>query len=708
MRRTRTRRQLALGLIMSVLSVGLVVGAKAAVAGSGPLPFTVANNSGRSDATYIYVMARGGSSSQQGYVDGGGTWHAFNLPASVPSGTPNPAAPDVSIPGPGNGAQTAIALPDGLAGGRMYISFGAKLSFYLTPGGLVEPAPWNPNDANTNVLYDWAEFSRVNGAIFINTTQVDLFSIPMSVSVTGTNGASETQGQVNSGGRDGVFAAFQALGGDWAKLIYNRPSDGLPLRVYAPTHGINYSPSPLFSSTYLDPYIAGVWSYYASHNLTLDLAQGTYTGHVNGNTLSFTASNGSVVANLDRPTTDDVFGCKGAIQPQGQPDESLALQLGAQICAELHRGTLSTPTRTAYDHQPVLDASLFYKAPQTDLYSKIIHDSMVNGKAYGFAYDDVNDFSPSINQPNPASATLTLTPFAGGSTGSTGGSGGTVSGNVLTGPSSKCVDVSGDDNGGNGSAVQMWDCLSGAVDQHWTAVSGALRTLNRCLDVTGNGTGNGAQLELWDCTGGGAQQWVPQADGSLKNPQSGRCMDSPGGSTANGARLQIWDCNGSAAQKFSIVGGTGAAGSTSTSTGTGTSTGGTATATIQAEAFSAQSGTQTEGTSDTGGGQDVGYAGNGDWLQFSNVDFGTAGLHTFNARVASGAPDGVSGLVEVHLDSLSNPAIGSFSIGSTGGWQTWRTVPAAISTTTGSHTVFVKFVTGSGQDFVNTNWISFS
>ena len=33
------------------------------------------------------------------------------------------------------------------------------------------------------------------------------------------------------------------------------------------------------------------------------------------------------------------------------------------------------------------------------------------------------------------------------------------------------------------------------------------------------------------------------------------------------------------------------------------------------------------------------------------------------------------GLVEVHLDSLSNPAIGSFALGNTGGWQTWTTIP---------------------------------
>ncbi|MGI5185121.1 ricin-type beta-trefoil lectin domain protein [Dactylosporangium sp. CA-152071] len=52
--------------------------------------------------------------------------------------------------------------------------------------------------------------------------------------------------------------------------------------------------------------------------------------------------------------------------------------------------------------------------------------------------------------------------------------------------------------------------------------------------------------------GVGGQQWTQQADGSLRNPQSGRCLDSPNGATANGTALRIWDCNGSAAQQFRL------------------------------------------------------------------------------------------------------------------------------------------------------------
>ena len=138
-------------------------------------------------------------------------------------------------------------------------------------------------------------------------------------------------------------------------------------------------------------------------------------------------------------------------------------------------------------------------------------------------------------------------------------------------------------------------------------------------------------------------------------------------------------------------------------------TGGTgAYGTIQAESFNAQSGTQLEATTDAGGGQDMGFIANGDWASYPNVDFGSSPAHQFSARVASGAAAGVSGLVEVRLDSRSNPPIGSFAIANTGGWQSWRTVPANIGAVTGVHTVFLTFASGQPADFVNVNWFTFA
>jgi hypothetical protein len=164
---------------------------------------------------------------------------------------------------------------------------------------------------------------------------------------------------------------------------------------------------------------------------------------------------------------------------------------------------------------------------------------------------------------------------------------------------------------------------------------------------------------------------------------------------------------------IAVGGGTASAGSTPTatasSTGSGSSGGGSVSAysTIQAASYSAHNGTQNETTSDTGGGQDVGWIANGDWLAYDNVDFGSTGANQFIARVASGAASGISGLVEVALDSPTATPVGSFAIASTGGWQSWETVPANISTVTGSHTVYLVFSSGQPADFVNVHWFTF-
>ena len=93
--------------------------------------------------------------------------------------------------------------------------------------------------------------------------------------------------------------------------------------------------------------------------------------------------------------------------------------------------------------------------------------------------------------------------------------------------------------------VDLWNCQSYAIDQHWTHNSDdSLSTLGRCLDIDGDGTAVGTKVELWDCNGVGGQKWVQQANGSLLNPQSGLCLDDPSGNTANGTVLQIYTCNG--------------------------------------------------------------------------------------------------------------------------------------------------------------------
>ncbi|MDG6102202.1 DUF1996 domain-containing protein [Dactylosporangium aurantiacum] len=127
---------------------------------------------------------------------------------------------------------------------------------------------------------------------------------------------------------------------------------------------------------------------------------------------------------------------------------------------------------------------------------------------------------------------------------------------------------------------------------------------------------------------------------------------------------------------------------------------------VQAEAYAAQSGVQVETTVDTGGGQNVAYLANGDWMRFDGVDLGPAGGVTVTARVASATG---SGTVELRTGSVSGPLLAQFPIAPTGGWQAWTTLSATgTHATAGPQAVFAVVRAGSGADFVNINWFSFT
>jgi hypothetical protein len=128
---------------------------------------------------------------------------------------------------------------------------------------------------------------------------------------------------------------------------------------------------------------------------------------------------------------------------------------------------------------------------------------------------------------------------------------------------------------------------------------------------------------------------------------------------------------------------------------------------VQAESYAAQSGVQVETTADTGGGQNVAYLANGDWMRFDGVDLGGAGALTVSARVASAV--GGTGTVELRTGSTTGPLLTQFPITATGGWQTWatRTATTAATHPTGTQTVFAVSRNSAAGDFVNINWFSF-
>ena len=244
----------------------------------------------------------------------------------------------------------------------------------------------------------------------------------------------------------------------------------------------------------------------------------------------------------------------------------------------------------------------------------------------------------------------------------------------------------------NPMAVSACD---GAAGQQWSSYSDStLRTQGGCLDVVSAGTSSGTDVDWYPCNGTAAQGWTHESSGELVNPNSGLCLTDPGGNTSS--RLDIETCADSAEQQWTLP----------TSGGGG----GSGTLTVTASDYAAaSSGVATQPTSDTGGGDNVGWLGNGSWLEYTGVNFG-GGYPQIEARVASAVAGSDVGTISFEIGSLSATPFATIEVNGTGGWQTWATsTPVADSRApTGTQTLYVSFATSTGGNFVNVNWFQFS
>lgn len=391
----RLKRKL-LGLAVAAMAVPAAVAVVPDAFAAGPdlLPLTVRNDSGRGEAVHLYIL--GVSGGRLGYVTEGGTFTPWTGGANPPV-----SAPDVSIDGPASGASRTLQVPKGLSG-RMYMSFGDKLDFKLTPDGLVQPAPWAGGDANTNFLFDWSEFTYNDAGVFLNSSQVDMFAVPHSVSVTGSDGRTLTTGLLKPGGRDAVINGLKA-DPDFGRLVQTR-SDGTVLRVLAPGKGADAGGFP---ADYLDGFIDRAWAAYANTDLTvrpfLDQPDRVFLGRSSGDVLAFRDSSGAQVATFTKPSTSNVWGCDGNL---GAPNDLVVGPIARSLCAALQRGTLGTQAV-----EPATDPATFYRSDPPNLYNKLIHEQMVDGKAYAFAFDDVANQESLVHSGDPTSIGITLTAF---------------------------------------------------------------------------------------------------------------------------------------------------------------------------------------------------------------------------------------------------------------------------------------------------------
>jgi uncharacterized repeat protein (TIGR02059 family) len=119
---------------------------------------------------------------------------------------------------------------------------------------------------------------------------------------------------------------------------------------------------------------------------------------------------------------------------------------------------------------------------------------------------------------------------------------------------------------------------------------------------------------------------------------------------------------------------------------------------IEAEDFYTMSGIQTEWTSDTGGGKNVGYIDSGDWMEYA-VMVQEPGTYKLTARVAAAYS---AGEMDILVPGEANEKVSTLTIPKTGGWQTWVNVNTSVYLKSGRQWLKLFFRKGG----YNLNWVN--
>ncbi|OME86315.1 hypothetical protein BK120_10195 [Paenibacillus sp. FSL A5-0031] len=122
---------------------------------------------------------------------------------------------------------------------------------------------------------------------------------------------------------------------------------------------------------------------------------------------------------------------------------------------------------------------------------------------------------------------------------------------------------------------------------------------------------------------------------------------------------------------------------------------------VEAEAFDAKSsGLNTEDTQDIGGGKNIGWTSGGAWLDY-RVKVSEPGTYKADFRYA-----GNGGATGIKIKNEAGATLGTLSVGSTGGWQSWQTasVENIVLSQAGIQKLRLEFIAGD----INFNWVEFT
>lgn len=313
-----------------------------------------------------------------------------------------------------------------LESGQIWIGLGDWLPFCVNLDadrrtGFAPPSVTNPDLQGYKTPFQILEFTYnlPEGLLFINTSQVDALGFPVTLTVKAGNAKMDTVGFIANRGK--IVNDFrESADAHFGNLIVEGDA-GEVLRVLAPEHaaegngyippaGLNIPASSVeYFTSFYDAYIDRCYRQYASEPLTIYVDGIAYTGQVAGNVFQWYAGeviSGDSVLELRKPETWEVLACAGVLDTGNEVQKNIQKFVAAALFRTVFhlkpinlKNSWSDPDIIAqyYTHEPV------------NLYGKILHDNSISGLCYAFAYDDVNEQSPSIIAEGPKEISMIIT-----------------------------------------------------------------------------------------------------------------------------------------------------------------------------------------------------------------------------------------------------------------------------------------------------------
>jgi len=592
--------------------------------GQGPIPFTISNTSTFND-NELYVAIVGID-----YNTGNHVWVNAKTSQVLPMSASYNTVTGPTIggnTGPGQNSKYAncftklseipnktFTLPQ-IAGCRVFIAKGQQLYFYFfgangAPSGYTSPNPLNATDPNQGILYEIIELTNNQYGFFGNPSRVDSYKYPMGLELFGANGYQKRVGELKK--HADIVAAFKAnVPSEFQGCVNNTTGEiTAPSKTPAFADGTGGT-SVGAQANYLKSYIDAIWNKYKNEDLIFYAGDaGVFKGRVIGEQLEVVGQSGGFVGRTgrvqNRPSTQEALEGKGVLDRR-LVDGDLDLVVQAQLTAAINRHVVNVTTPNP-GQQNWYDASKFYQVNPTNHYSKFWHlpGISVDNLAYGFAYDDVADQSPSLHSPQPTKVIATFGGYA-GSTPSvpattdvitvykdcnyTGFSGGLTIGDynlarlntlgVLNDDISSLKVAQGfqailyqDDNFTGASTVINSDnaCLNATWNDKVTSIrilaNGVTilnnqtfylqnRNSNLYMDVWNANLSNGAAINQGALNSGNNQKFTfaHLGDGLYKiiANHSGQSLDVNNFSKANGAKVEQYPYNATTNQQFVLV-----------------------------------------------------------------------------------------------------------------------------------------------------------